>query len=391
MGHFVTVLTYEPSSPLKNKTESKFIIESDSMIKDGFLEISDTLKKKEYQIDTIPVIAFKHIQHKLGFQIFDKNLEKYLVDIIENFDIIHFTHPMWFSSALNICKKLGKPTVLTLTDNWLLCPRGLVTSNNQICDGPEEGKKCMTACHYDEKVITRYDEADLFFKNVDHVVSGSNFIRRTFSENNWNRSIELIPFSVDYSHVESVKDPEDIVFGFMGTFIWHKGVHVLIKAFKMVENKKIKLKIFGRGDERDPYVKELINLAKNDDRIEFCGTFDYSELPKIMGGISVIVIPSSYKENFPLVMQNSLAYHKPVIASNVGGMPEVIKDDVNGFLFEQENEEHLARIIHKISQNPEILKRLKNGIKLPPRIEGEALHYENIYRNLLKKKTIPLI
>jgi glycosyltransferase involved in cell wall biosynthesis len=175
----------------------------------------------------------------------------------------------------------------------------------------------------------------------------------------------------------------------MGTFIWHKGVHVLIKAFKMVENKKIKLKIFGRGDERDPYVKELVNLAKNDDRIEFCGTFDYSELPEIMAGISIIVIPSSYKENFPLVMQNSLAYHKPVIASNVGGMPEVIKDDVNGFLFEQENEEQLARIIHKISQNPEIIKRLKNGIKLPPRIEGEALHYENIYRNLLKKKTIP--
>ena len=85
-------------------------------------------------------------------------------------------------------------------------------------------------------------------------------------------------------------------------------------------------------------------------------------------------------------MQNSLAYNKPVIASNVGGMPEVIKDGVNGFLFEQEDTEQLARIIHKISQNPEIIKKLKDRIISPPRIEAEALQYENIYRNLIKDK-----
>lgn len=381
MGNYVTVLTYEPSAPLKNK--SKMLIEPDLSAKDGFVKIDNILKKKEYQIETIPVIAFKYIHHKLGFQIFEPKLKKPLSEIIKNFDVVHFTHPMWFSSALEVCKELGKPTILTLTDNWLLCPRGLVTSKNDICDGPEEGKKCIETCHYGDEVITRFEEAKLFFENVDHIVAGSNFVRRTLRENNWNREIELIPFSIDHSHVKTVGDPKEIIFCFMGTFIWHKGIHVLIKAFKMIKNDKLKLKIFGRGDERDPYVKDILNLGKDDKRIEFCGTFDYSELPKIMQEISIIVIPSSYKENFPLVMQNSLAYRKPVIASNLGGMPEVIKDGVNGFLFEQENTEQLARIIHKISQNPEIIKKLKEGIVSPPRIEAEALQYENIYRNLL--------
>ena len=384
MGNYVTVLTYEPSAPFKNK--SKFLIEADNNTKDGFSKIDDNIKKKEYQIDTIPVIALKYIQHKLGFQIFEKNLEKPLSEIIKEYDIVHFTHPMWFSSALDVCKKLEKPTVLTLTDNWLLCPRGLVTSENQICDGPEEGKKCMEVCHYGNEVITRFEESKLFFESIDHIVAGSNFVRKTFSDNNWNRAIDLIPFSIDHSHVRTVGDPKEIVFCFMGTFIWHKGIHVLIKAFKMVENDNLKLKIYGRGDERDPYVKDLLNLAKDDKRIEFCGTFEYNELPHIMQEISMIVIPSSYKENFPLVMQNSLAYNKPVIASNVGGMPEVIKDGLNGFLFEQENFEQLARIIHKISKNPEIIEKLKEGIDSPPRIEAEALQYENIYRNLMRAK-----
>jgi len=384
MGNYVSVLTYEPSTPIQLKSNSKFLIEIDRNTKNGFSKLDNYLMKKEYQIDTIPVIAFKHTHHKLGFQIFDQQLEKHLSEIIKNFDIVHFTHPMRFSSALHVCKKLGKQTVLTLTDNWLLCPRGLVTSDYQICNGPEGGKKCMSVCHYDDTVVSRFEEAKLFFENIGHVVAGSNFVRQTFSENNWIREISLIPFSIDHSNVKPVEEPHEIVFGFIGTFIWNKGAHVLIKAFKMVENDRLKLKIFGRGDERDPYVNELLNLAKEDSRIEFCGTFDYEELPEIMKGISVLVIPSSYKENFPLVMQTSLAYKKPVIASQVGGMPEVIRDGKNGLLFEPENVEQLARIIHSISENPEKIQKLKDGIRPPPRIEEEALLYENIYRDLRK-------
>ncbi len=385
MGNSVSVLTYESNPPLETNSPLKEKMKSNSS--DSFIQLDKHVKKKEYQFETIPVIAFKHVKYTLGFQIFDERIEKYMPEIVKKFDIVHFTHPMFFSSALKACKKSGIPTVLTLTDPWLLSPMSLVTTDLQLCDGPEEGKKCMKFCHYGEEVLTRYKEAKYFFENIDRVFAVTNFMRRTFRENNWNRSIGLIPHTIDYSNVKPIEDPAETVFGFMGSFIWHKGLDVLIKAFTKVKNNKIKLKIYGRGDERDQYTKYLSDLAKNDERIEFLGIFDYEEVDKIMKGISVLVVPSSYKDNSPLVMQLGFAFGKPIIGSNTGGIPEVVKDGVNGHLFEPGNAEQLAKIIQTLSENPSSILRLKNGIKSPPGIEAEALEYENTYRELYRRSS----
>ena len=379
MGNYVSVLTYEPNLPIdKNQKERKNNDE-------GFQRLDKNLLKKEYQVDTIPVIAFKYAKPTMGFQIFDSNMENQMLNVVKNFDLIHFTHPMFFCSALKACKKLGIPTVLTTSDTWLLCPRSLVTSNFQLCDGPEEGNKCMRDCYYGEEILTRYKDAKYFFENVDRVFASSYFARRTFRENGWKRKMDVIHYSRDYSNVSIEGEPEEIVFGFMGSLIWHKGVDVLIKAFKKVQNEKIKLKIYGRGDERDPYLKDIQELAKDDNRIEFSGTFVHEDLAKIMKEFSVVVVPSSYRDNFPLVMQESLAHLKPLIGSRNGGIPEAVNDGINGYLFNPGNVDQLAEIIQRISDNPEIIKKLKDGIKLPPRIEAEALRYENVYRELFNK------
>jgi len=378
MGHFVSVLTYAPNPPIKNTQDRT------NSNKDGFESLDKFVMKKEYQYGTIPVIAIKYSKHTLGFQIFNSNMEKHMSDIVKNFDVVHFTHPMFFCSALKECKKLGVHTVLTTSDTWLLCPRSLVTSSFELCNGPEEGHKCMKDCYYGEEVLTRYKEAKYFFENVDRLFASSYFARRTFHENGWRRPMDVIHYSRDYSNVRIEGEPENLVFGFMGSLIWHKGSDVLIKAFKKVQNEKIKLKLYGQGDERDPYLKDIRELAKDDSRIEFCGTFDHSDLPKIMKGFSAVVVPSSYRDNFPLVMQESYAHQKPVIGSRNGGIPEAVEDGVNGYLFSPGNFDELAEIIQRISQNPEIINQLKKGIKPPPRIEAEALQYENVYRELMR-------
>ena len=385
MGHYVSVLTYEPSSILEKVPNSNVLYRSGK--KDlEFKALDKHIERKEYQIETIPVISFKHTKFKLGFEIFDSYLEKHLLDIVKNFDIVHFTHPMRFGSIITICKKLNIPTVLTLTDCWLLCPRALITTDKQLCSGPNEGKNCMELCHYDEKILSRYKDTKFFFENIDKVFSGSKFAGMVFWENGWQSKISLNTFAVDYSYIKSVDNPRELVFSFIGTLDWHKGPHVLIEAFKKVEDDSIKLKIFGRGEEKNPYIQYIMELGKNDKRIEFCGTFDYKNIPKIMEQISVLVIPSNYKENFPLVMQLGLAYKKPIIASEIGGIPEVIKDRSNGFLFEVGRVEQLKRIIQDISENPKILEHIIKTIKSPPRIEEEAFNYELAYRELHNKK-----
>ena len=381
MGNFVSVLTYAPNPPLE-KTQNQ-----STKGDEGFEQLDKFLMKKEYQFGTIPVIAIKYTKHTLGFGIFDPNMENHMYEIVKKFDLIHFTHPMFFCSALKTCKKLGIPTVLTLSDTWLLSPRSLVTSNFQLCDGPDEGRKCMRDCHYGEEILTRYQDAKYFFENVDRVFASSKFGRQTFFENGWRRKMEVIPYSQDYSKVKPQGEPKDFVIGFMGSLIWHKGPDILIKAFKKIQNEKIKLKLYGRGDERDPYLKDIRELAKNDNRIEFCGPFDHKDMPSIMKEVSVIAVPSSYKDNFPLTVQEGLAFGKPIIGSKNGGIPESVKDGVNGFLFEPGNYEQLAKIIYRISQNPEIINQLKKGIRSPPRIEEEALQYENVYRELTQTPT----
>jgi len=388
MGNFVTVLTYEPSSILKNEKNSKFLYSGTGIEDPEFEKLNDDIKRKFYTFESVPVISFRHIKHVLGFEIFDTKIEPFLHEIIKNFDIVHFTHPMRFCSALKICKELRVPTILTLTDVWLLCPRALITSDMQICDGPDEGKKCMSLCHYDENILSRYYDAKYFFDNVDMVFSGSKFARNSYLENGWNRQINLNTFSVDYSYVKKVDDPKELVFVFMGTFAWHKGLHVLIDAFQKVKNDKIRLKIFGRAETNNPYTDTITSAAKNDNRIEFSGLFDYDDISTIMNDVSVLVIPSNYKENFPLVMQLALAFKKPVIATNTGGHPEVIQNGVNGFLFEPGNVDELSKIIQKLSDDKQLVSKIKKSIKLPPRMEQEAFTYEQTYRELLKNQNI---
>jgi glycosyltransferase involved in cell wall biosynthesis len=368
MGHSVHIITYEPDELDISK-----------------LDVHDKIFiQTEHVTETIPVTCFKKRKNEIGWDhVFDSEIESLLSEFVQQFDIVHFMHPQIFASVLKLCKKYNIPTVLTLTDNWLLCPFGLLNTKKELCDGPDEGKKCITNCSLNDDVLTRYDEAKYFFNNVDAVFTGTDFIRTTFSLNNWNREIFLNPFSVDYSYVNSLKNSEELVFGFIGSLMWHKGLHVLIDAFKQLKHKKIKLKIYGIGAEGDPYQKQIIKSIKSDSRMEYCGTFDYSELSSVLSNISTIIIPSTYKEIFPLVMQTAFAFKIPVIASNIGGMPEIIHDNKNGFLFELGNSIELSNILNKICENPTILESLQKNIVPPPRVEQEAFRYFLTYTELL--------
>lgn len=370
MGNFVSVLTYEPNN--LNIT--------------GYEEYDDSFIKKEYMVESIPVISFKKVYDDSNWEIiFDKKVETALVDLVGNFDLVHFMHPQRFAGILKICQNLNMPTVLTLTDNWLLCPINFLTINKQLCDGPNEGKQCMVECKYNSDILTRYKEAKSFFESIDSVFTGTTFVAKTFSVNGWNKIINLNPFSVDYSYVQSKKQSDNLIFGFIGSLMWHKGAHVLINAFKKIKNDDIKLKIYGSGAEGDKYQTKIFDLIKSDHRIQYCGTFNYSQLPDVMNELSAIIIPSTYKEIFPLVMQTALAYKIPVIASNIGGMPEVIKDGVNGYLFELGNSDELSLILEKITNNPALIKTLSKNITQPPRVEEEAFLYFIKYKELLNK------
>ena len=131
----------------------------------------------------------------------------------------------------------------------------------------------------------------------------------------------------------------------------------------------------------------LKKLARNSDKIEFLGEYKYEEMADILDGIDVLVVPSVWWENSPLILLRALAHNVPVIVSNLGGMTEVIKDGENGFSFEAGNAESLAEVLRKLGDNPTILNKIKSKIQHPPRIEEEAFEYEKVYLSLIAKKS----
>lgn len=88
--------------------------------------------------------------------------------------------------------------------------------------------------------------------------------------------------------------------------------------------------------------------------VEFAGIFQKEKMAQIMAEIDVLVIPSRWYENSPLVLLNALATHTPAIVSNVAGMTEFIREGKNGFSFERGNSSALAEVMRRFVLDPRL-------------------------------------
>jgi glycosyltransferase involved in cell wall biosynthesis len=107
----------------------------------------------------------------------------------------------------------------------------------------------------------------------------------------------------------------------------------------------------------------------------------------VLDEIDVVVVPSLWYENAPLVIGAAQAYGIPVIATRLGGMKEMVIDGVNGFTFEVGDAEQLADKIRLIAANPSLIADSSKNRMLPPRIESEAFLLETLYAGLMVRSS----
>jgi len=115
-------------------------------------------------------------------------------------------------------------------------------------------------------------------------------------------------------------------FGFVGTLAPHKGVHVLVEAFRGLTVPGVSLELHGSPLVFPAYAGELRRAASGDDRIRFRGAFPDGEQPSVLAGLDVLVLPSVWWENSPLSVIESLAAGVAVVASRTGGVPEIVPE-----------------------------------------------------------------
>ncbi len=269
----------------------------------------------------------------------------------ENPDIVHIHNFKGLSlSSFAPAKSLKIPMVFTAHDYSLVCMRAnLLNSSGEICKNPSALCK-----------IYNQIQKHLAKNKVDLLISPSQFVINKLKSNGLFKDVKSkkIPLGIELKDNEKFeKDYSQTNILYVGNLGEHKGVHILLKAFRKIENMNIRLDIVGKG----LCSEKLKSMSENDNRIKFHDFLEGKELIKMYQQANLTVVPSIWYDNSPMVIYESFSCRTPVIGSKIGGIPELIEDGFNGYLFEAGNVNELQKLLENLIDSPETLKKLEQG------------------------------
>jgi len=313
------------------------------------------------------------LQIKKFFRIIRFSLKIFKIAKNEQVDVIH-AHAMFF------CAIAGKITSIILNKPLIYEVRSLW----------EERFKKNNIFHYLIFSFITFLETFCMFL-ADHIIAINQNLKIELQKRLLlnNRKITVVENAVDLERVvDSGINRNKLVFGYVGTISPIEGLDLLIKAFNSVGISN-KLLIFGTGIE----LENLKNLSIENCNIIFKGQVSNSEIFKAYNQIDIIVNPrkSSYLTNSvtPLKTLEAMAHKKIVLASDVGGMKELVKDGENGFLFRSDSIEALKKVLCEIIERDDLKEIKENAYKYIFNdrnwLENAKL-YKRIYSDFINEK-----
>ena len=349
---------------------------------------------KEFHYQGIPVLAWRYEKEPGDLHyVIDPNIDlNFPLEILqqEKPDLIHAGHLMRVYPFILAARQLNIPYILTITDFHLLCPKiNLAPTQNTLCSGPDRGKSCATLCN--ELPVSfiedRLNVTTKFIRDASAIVAPSQFVAGIFEHEIDGIKVQIIHHGIRQNNLHGLgriyKAEDPVRFGFIGNLAFHKGVHVLISAFKELNVKQASLSIYGSGEK--VFVDKLQELA-GDNRISFKGSFVAENLGEVLDQIDVLVAPSVCYETYSFAVHEALASMIPVITSNLGGMAEQIEFGVNGFTFQAGDYHDLNNQMKKVIEDPTLLNQMKENIRIRtfvPKIEQEAYVYHRLYQTIV--------
>lgn len=349
-------------------------------------------------------------------------------------DVVHAMHLQGLSaSVVPALKELGLPIVYTATDFWAVCPVvDLRRHDGAMCRGPDLAHcpRCILSRHPGRRPRQMKKALDLApdallraagglsrtrlaggvpplhqvralderagsirerLRLVDRVIAPTRLTRDLLVENGLD-GVEISHYGIDTSGVEGVSRnrhvPPPLRVGFIGTLGPHKGCDLLVRAFKRLpEGLEATLTIHGNLQRFASFVSGLRSLAGDDARIRFSGTFAPGEIWRVLSETDVLVVPSRWYENTPLVVYSAFAAGCPVVATDLGGLSEVVRHGENGLLFGLDDTEGLARQLRRLGEEPGLLEGLRAGIGPVKTVGENADELEELYASLLEERS----
>ncbi len=344
----------------------------------------------------VPVLGFRAAQlDQTHFQLTDPNLTAFAEALLQREapDLIHAGYVLRNGELIYAAQRLGIPYLITLTSFWLICPKHiLVNEKGQVCAGPRGGAECRIAClsYSQERIRTRYANMLSILEQASAVIAPSHYLAQIFQREIDNLQLTYIPYGIDCQRLpfnqRVYPTGQPLVFFFGGRLYPEKGIELLLNAFKRLSTQQIRLQIYGDGNLRATVQK----AAQADSRITYGGVYTHDQIGELLNQVDVVLIPSLWPENLPLIMQEAQAAGVPALVADVDGMTECITDGVNGFTFRMGDGDDLQRKMQMIIDQPALLNGIKENLLNPnPRqyrvttLAEEAALYCQEYQKIL--------
>ncbi len=205
---------------------------------------------------------------------------------------------------------------------------------------------------------------------VGLVLAPTRYTAAMFASNGFRpESVHLMPFGVEPDHPLASVEHEPaghVRFLFVGRIQPYKGLHLLVQAFtELADPRGATLAIYGASDGYDNYMQQIRQLAAGNQRIHFAGTVAPSELAQAFGAADVFVLPSTWHENSPLILLDSVQSSTPVLASDIGGVRDVVQHQQNGWLFPMGDAAALRAQMQALIDDPQQIEQVRASMRLP--------------------------
>ncbi len=267
---------------------------------------------------------------------------------VKKFDLVYERYSLFGIAGLSFAKRNRLPFVLEV--------------NSPLVEEAKTHRELVL------EPLARAVEAYLF-SNADYIVAVSDAVRDYIHSLAPNAAVTVVPNGVDVrpflnvhaSNGKPGKQGQKFVVGFVGSLKpWH-GLEFLLEAFRQLpENQNFELKIVGDGPLR-PSLEKLAHKLGIQNRVAFTGAVDFEEIPKTLKGLDALVAPYPQMDGFyfsPLKIFEYMAAGRPIVASRIGQVAEILEDEKTALLVSPENPDALAAALRRLKAEQRLAERL---------------------------------
>jgi len=351
---------------------------------------------------------------------------------VEQPDLVHLHAFTRGVSLLQVrtAKQRGIPVIFTYHTPTVSCQRGtLLRWGRQVCDGKLRRHTCArctlhklgmnrplstligslppqigqilgragrsggpwTALRMTELVQLRHTAFRSLMQEVNHVVVLCRWTRELLLCNGVSPAkMSVSPHGLSTlvsGEQPVVPAPPPLRIAFLGRLDPTKGPDLLIQAVRTVPDVPLELHLYGisQGESGRAYLRQLQTLADSDTRIQFFPAVPGEKVIPLLRHYHLLAVPSRCLETGPLVILEAFAAGIPVIGSRLGGIAELVRHEIDGFLVDMDSTWNWAEALARLASEPELYLRLRTGVRPPRQIEEFPNRMQDLYCSLLSK------